>query len=63
MSSKDYCSQKPEVQALIEKVGNKLVRIEIVDGRQYIGIFSAIDKTGTIFAMDCLEVHDLSKGF
>ena len=39
------------------------MRIEISDGRQYIGLFSSIDKTGTLFAMDCLEMHDLSKGF
>ena len=33
MAPKDYCSKKPEVQSLIQKIGNKVVRIEIVDGR------------------------------
>ena len=39
----------PEVENLINKVGNKLVRVKTTDGREYLGIFGAVDKTGTLF--------------
>lgn len=42
-----------------EKLCEKLVRIEIADGRQYIGVFIACDKTGSIIVNDALELVDL----
>ena len=45
-----------EVIELTKKVSNKLVRIITTDKREYLGIFGAIDKTGTLYIGDSLEV-------
>ena len=36
-----------------------MVRVEIADGRQYIGMFVACDKSGSIIINDALELVDL----
>ena len=48
--------KSPEVEELTKKVSNKLVRVITIDKREYLGIFGAIDKTGTLFIQDSLEV-------
>ena len=45
-----------EVKPLIQKVIMKLVRIKIIDGREYIGLLGAVDKGGALFIQDALEV-------
>ena len=42
-----------------KKICEKMVRVEIADGRQYIGIFVACDKSGSIIVNDALELVDL----
>ena len=49
-------STKAEVISLQEKVVNKLVRIQTVDGREFLAIFGTIDKTGAMFIQDALEI-------
>ena len=62
MDSKIYLSSNPKVQELSKKVGDKCVRVLIKDGREYLGIFSCIDKTGTLFLLDALEFIDINAG-
>ena len=45
--------------AITKKICEKMVRIEIADGRQYIGIFVACDKSGSIIVNDALELVNL----
>ena len=37
----------------------KLVRLTVVDGREYLGLLGSVDKTGALFIQDALEVHNL----
>lgn len=46
---------------MAEKIVNKLVRIDVTDGRQYLAIFNSVDKTGAVFVIDALEVIDTAK--
>ena len=43
-----------------EKLCDKIVRVEVTDGRQYIGIFQSCDKTGCVFITEALELVHLS---
>lgn len=45
--------------SITQKICGKLVRVEITDGRQYIGIFVACDKSGSIIVNDALELVNL----
>ena len=38
-----------KVKTLIDKVIDKIVRVEVSDGRIYLGILKSVDKTKTIF--------------
>ena len=38
-----------KVNALIDKVIDKIVRVKVSDGRIYLGILKSVDKTKTIF--------------
>ena len=50
------------MQELSLKVGDKCVRVLIKDGREYLGIFSCIDKTGALFILDALKFIDINAG-
>ena len=49
-----------EAQKVVDKVIDKVVRIEITDHREYIGKIMCVDKTKSIFLQDALEVIDRS---
>jgi hypothetical protein len=40
---------KPEAQAVVDKVIEKIVVITITDGREYVGKIMSVDKTGSVF--------------
>ena len=50
-----------EVQQVIDKVIDKIVRIVITDDREYIGRLMGVDKTRSVFLQDALEVIDKSE--
>ena len=52
---------KPEAQAVVDKVIEKIVVITITDGREYVGKIMSVDKTGSVFLQDGLEVIDKSE--
>ena len=47
-----------KVNALIDKVIEKIVRVEVTDGRIFLGMLKSVDKTKTIFIQDALELID-----
>ena len=49
LSDKDVC-------AVVDKVIEKIVRVDISDGRQYIGILQCVDQQGTVYVQDALEL-------
>ena len=49
-------SNRPEAISLKEKVINKLVRVQTVDGREFLALLETIDKTGAMFIQDSLEI-------
>ena len=49
-------SNKPEVISLSAKVVQKLVRVQTVDGRDFLAVFGSVDKTGASFFQDTLEI-------
>lgn len=53
-------NKRERTNRLMEKMCDKLVRLEIVDGRQYIGIFVSCDKSGCLFIVEVLELVDVS---
>ena len=63
MDSKIYLSKNPKVIETSQKVGDKCVRVLINDGREYVGIFSCIDKVGALFILDALEFIDTNAGW
>jgi small nuclear ribonucleoprotein (snRNP)-like protein len=50
-----------EVQQVVDKVIDKIVRIVITDDREYIGRLMGVDKTRSVFLQDALEVIDRSE--
>ncbi len=49
---------QPNVLALIDKVIEKVVRVEIYDGRIYIGLLMSCDQQRCLFIQDALELID-----
>ena len=43
---------------MINKVIGKIVRVEVADGRNYLGMLMAVDQTKTVFLQDALELID-----
>lgn len=58
--STSYIPKNDKVTQLAKKLCDRMVRVEIVDGRQYIGIFCACDKSGTIFVKEAVELVNMS---
>ena len=52
---------KPEAQAVVDKVIEKIVVIRITDDREYVGKIMSVDKTGSVFLQDGLEIIDKSE--
>ena len=46
---------------MADKVVNKVVRVEVTDGRTYLATFNSMDKTGALFVMDALEIIQVDK--
>ena len=36
----------------------KLVRVKIIDGREYVGVLGSVDKGGALFIQDALEIYN-----
>ena len=51
----------PEAQAVVDKVIEKIVVIRITDDREYVGKIMSVDKTGSVFLQDGLEIIDKSE--
>lgn len=60
LSNTSFFSKNNNVNALADKLCNKVVRVEIADGRQYIGLFQTVDKQGSVFISEALELIDLN---
>ena len=55
--------ERPHVKALLDKAIGRVVRLHISDGRVYVGRFECVDKIGTVFLQDALEVLDRESEF
>ena len=47
-----------KVLALIDKVIDKMVRVTVSDGREYLGRLQCVDQTKAVFVQDALELVD-----
>ena len=47
-----------KAKKVIDKVIDKIVRVDVMDGRTYLGILKGVDQTKTIFVQDGLELID-----
>jgi small nuclear ribonucleoprotein (snRNP)-like protein len=50
--------ENKEVLAVVDKVIEKIVRVQVSDGREYVGILQSVDQAGTVYVQDALEVVD-----
>mmetsp|Transcript_2076 Transcript_2076/g.3671 ORF Transcript_2076/g.3671 Transcript_2076/m.3671 type:complete len:146 (-) Transcript_2076:91-528(-) len=52
----DVSTKNKDLHAFQAKVVDKMVRVHVKDGREYIGIFGCIDKSAALFIIDALEI-------